>query len=154
MFCVIDCKHLHMRIFVNNSNILTTLNLYNIHQSSIRKSAFEIMNAQSYTINCLIWHFRIYACMHANCYIMWIHYSKQRNWFRNQTLCECLQRTEINIYWIYTYFELYHRKIFRSLNSSNLMNMLVIYHDFLPTPRRGSHVKSGKTHTQSSRYTP
>ena len=30
----------------------------------------------------------------------------------------------------------------------------LIYHDFLPTPRRGSHVKSGKTHTQSSRYTP
>ena len=29
-----------------------------------------------------------------------------------------------------------------------------IYHDFLPTPRMGSHVKSGKTHTQSSRYTP
>ena len=23
-----------------------------------------------------------------------------------------------------------------------------------PTPRRGSHVKSGKTHTQSSKYTP
>ena len=24
---------------------------------------------------------------------------------------------------------------------------LYIYHDFLPTPRRGSHVKSDKTHT-------
>ena len=33
-------------------------------------------------------------------------------------------------------------------------NNIIIYHDFLPTPRRGSHVKSGKTHTQSSRYTP
>ena len=33
-------------------------------------------------------------------------------------------------------------------------NNNIIYHDFLPTPRRGSHVKSGKTHTQSSRYTP
>ena len=33
-------------------------------------------------------------------------------------------------------------------------NIIIIYHDFLPTPRRGSHVKSGKTHTQSSRYTP
>ena len=32
--------------------------------------------------------------------------------------------------------------------------IIIIYHDFLPTPRRGSHVKSGKTHTQSSRYTP
>ena len=28
---------------------------------------------------------------------------------------------------------------------------LIIYHDFLPTPRRGSHVKSDKTNTQSSR---
>ena len=32
--------------------------------------------------------------------------------------------------------------------------IIIIYHDFLPTPRRGSHVKSGKTHTQSARYTP
>ena len=32
--------------------------------------------------------------------------------------------------------------------------IIIIYHDFLPTPRKGSHVKSGKTHTQSSRYTP
>ena len=32
--------------------------------------------------------------------------------------------------------------------------IIIIYHDFLPTPRRGSHVKSGKTHTQSSSYTP
>ena len=31
--------------------------------------------------------------------------------------------------------------------------IIIIYHDFLPTPRRGSHVKSDKTHTQSSRYT-
>ena len=35
-----------------------------------------------------------------------------------------------------------------------IMIIIIIYHDFLPTPRRGSHVKSGKTHTQSSRYTP
>ena len=35
-----------------------------------------------------------------------------------------------------------------------LIIVIIIYHDFLPTPRRGSHVKSGKTHTQSSRYTP
>ena len=29
-----------------------------------------------------------------------------------------------------------------------IMNIIIIiYHDFLPTPRRGSHVKSGKTHT-------
>ena len=32
--------------------------------------------------------------------------------------------------------------------------IIIIYHDFLSTPRRGSHVKSGKTHTQSSTYTP
>ena len=37
---------------------------------------------------------------------------------------------------------------------SDLPLIIIIYHDFLPTPRRGSHVKSGKTHTQSSRYTP
>ena len=24
--------------------------------------------------------------------------------------------------------------------------IIIIYHDFLPTPRRGSHVKSDKTH--------
>ena len=35
-----------------------------------------------------------------------------------------------------------------------LMSIIIIYHDFLPTPRRGSHVKSDKTHTQSSRYPP
>ena len=65
MFCVIHCKHLYMRVFVNNLNILKTLYLYNIHQSLIIKlvSLFQIMDAQSYTINCLIWHFRIYACM-------------------------------------------------------------------------------------------
>ena len=32
--------------------------------------------------------------------------------------------------------------------------IIIIDHDFLPTPRRGSFVKSDKTHTQSSRYTP
>ena len=34
-------------------------------------------------------------------------------------------------------------------------SIIIIYHDFLPRPRRGSHVKSDKTHTdtQSSRYT-
>ena len=138
MFCVIHCKHLHMRIFANNSNILTTLNLYNIHQSSIRKSAsaFEIMNAQSYTINCLIWHFRIYACMQIVTLCGFIT-PKNETDFVIQLCCiqykqravhifklhantrtyKCLQWTEINIYLIYTYFELYHRKLFCSLNS-------------------------------------
>ena len=27
-------------------------------------------------------------------------------------------------------------------------NCKYIYHDFLPTPRRGSHIKSDKTHSQ------
>ena len=40
--------------------------------------------------------------------------------------------------------------IFRLL----ILIIIIIYHDFLPTPRRVSHVKSDKTHTQSSRYTP
>ena len=34
------------------------------------------------------------------------------------------------------------------------IEIIIIYHDFLPTPRRDSNVKSDKTHTQSSRYTP
>ena len=38
--------------------------------------------------------------------------------------------------------------------STQTNNNKIICHDFLPTPRRGSQVKSGKTHTQSSRYTP
>ena len=33
-----------------------------------------------------------------------------------------------------------------SLPNQNTI-IIIIYHDFLPTPRRGSHVKSGKTHT-------
>ena len=44
-------------------------------------------------------------------------------------------------------------KIIKNLDI-NIVIIIIIYHDFLPTPRRGSHVKSGKTHTQSSRYTP
>ena len=35
-----------------------------------------------------------------------------------------------------------------------IKSFVIIYHDFLSTPRRGSHVKSDNTHTQSSRYTP
>ena len=47
-------------------------------------------------------------------------------------------------------------KIFLSVNLCFHFDFLckIIYYDFLSTPRRGSHVKSGKTHTQSSRYTP
>ena len=48
------------------------------------------------------------------------------------------------------------KKILTPQNEVILRNeiVIIIYHDFIPTPRRGSHVKSGKTHTQSSRYTP
>ena len=45
-------------------------------------------------------------------------------------------------------------EIFTSPLNELRTKLIIIYHDFLPTPRRGSHVKSGKTHTQSSRYTP
>ena len=46
-------------------------------------------------------------------------------------------------------------KVIGSYNYDRIIIIIIIiYHDFLPTPRRGSHVKSGKTHTQSSRYTP
>ena len=38
-------------------------------------------------------------------------------------------------------------------NACRKIQHIIIYHNFLPTPRRGSHVKSDKTHTQSSRYT-
>ena len=37
---------------------------------------------------------------------------------------------------------------------SIIIIIIIIYHDFLPTPRRGSHVKSGKTHTHSHQDTP
>ena len=36
----------------------------------------------------------------------------------------------------------------------NLSVIIIIYNDLLLTPRRGSLVKSDKTHTQPSRYTP
>ena len=39
-------------------------------------------------------------------------------------------------------------------NYSFFIIVIIIYLDFLLTPRRGSHVKSDKTHTESSRYTP
>ena len=40
------------------------------------------------------------------------------------------------------------------LNVIIITIIIIMYHDFLPPPRRGSHVKSDKTHTESSRYTP
>ena len=40
-----------------------------------------------------------------------------------------------------------------ALPTSFFVHYNIIYHDFLPSPRMGSHVKSDKTHTQSSRYT-
>ena len=40
-----------------------------------------------------------------------------------------------------------------ALHSGLQIIIIILYNDFLPTPRRGRHVKSYKTHTQSSRYT-
>ena len=39
-------------------------------------------------------------------------------------------------------------------NNKIIIIIIIIYHDFLPTPRRGSHVKSCKTHTHSHQNTP
>ena len=47
-----------------------------------------------------------------------------------------------------------HKRRHNISQTNTILNLIIIYHDFLPTPRRGSQVKSGKTHTQSSRYTP
>ena len=33
--------------------------------------------------------------------------------------------------------------------NQNIINNKIIYHDFLPTPRKGSHAKSDKTHAHS-----
>ena len=49
---------------------------------------------------------------------------------------------------------IYHDFLPTPRRGSHVIIIIIIYHDFLPTPRRGSHVKSGKTHTQSSIYTP
>ena len=35
------------------------------------------------------------------------------------------------------------------LRDSQYFATIIIYHDFLPTPRRGSHVKSDNTHTHT-----
>ena len=57
-------------------------------------------------------------------------------------------------------FQVLHSNIDEEIKSSLLNHIhsdntrIIIYHDFLPTPRRGSHVKSGKTDTQTSSYTP
>ena len=51
-------------------------------------------------------------------------------------------------------YEFLNQINFSKHSLASLVDVLIIYHDFLPTPRRGSHVKSDKTHTQSSRYTP
>ena len=45
----------------------------------------------------------------------------------------------------------YLNRVKNTLDQKSKIIIIIIYHDFLPTPRRGSHVKSGKTHTQSSR---
>ena len=49
---------------------------------------------------------------------------------------------------------LYLNQILHHFDLKKKNPIIIIYQDFLPIPRRGSHVKPGKTHTQSSRYTP
>ena len=61
------------------------------------------------------------------------------------------QSKPISLYFKIKKFKIQKSKICKLLL---FIIIIIIYHDFLPTPRRGSHVKSGKTHTQSSRYTP
>ena len=52
----------------------------------------------------------------------------------------------------------YLRSLVRAVLSYSTIVIIIIiiksYHDFLPTPSRGSQVKSDKAHTQSSRCTP
>ena len=43
---------------------------------------------------------------------------------------------------------------YKVIGPYNYDRIIIICHDFLPTPRRGSHVKSGKTHTDSNQDTP
>ena len=38
-------------------------------------------------------------------------------------------------------------------NASEHLGVIIIYHEFLPPPRIGSHVKSDNTKTQSPRHT-
>ena len=74
-------------------------------------------------------------------------------------ICACINRLDMtnSPCWrenlmLLNYYLKYNSNRYNQINNNN-----IIYHDFLPTPRRGSHVKSGKnthTHTQSSRYTP
>ena len=42
---------------------------------------------------------------------------------------------------------------YKVIGPYNYDRIIIIHHDFLRTPRRGNHVKSDKTQTQSSRYT-
>ena len=59
-----------------------------------------------------------------------------------------LQHAKLSIFIINVYHppDCPTEKIISPLNVLRI-KLLIIYHDFLPTPRRGSHVKSDKTHT-------
>ena len=58
----------------------------------------------------------------------------------------------------YNDYDIYYNNVYDNDCDNNCDNdrdnAKIIYDDFLPTPRRSSHVKSHKTHIQSSRYTP
>ena len=57
--------------------------------------------------------------------------------------CHCLTGYQIPSSKLIVFYSIYY-----------VIIIIIMYHDFLPTPRRGCHVKSGKTQPQSSRYTP
>ena len=82
-------------------------------------------------------YFVIYMTVHADLfYILWFIWLFMPTYFIFCDLYDCSCRPVLYLLLI-------------CCNS-----VIIIYHDFLPTPRMGSHVKSDKTHTQSSRYTP
>ena len=56
----------------------------------------------------------------------------------------------INLNIVYTNQPVLSLKVLVFIEKNSVIIIIIIiilYHDFLPTPRRGSHVKSGKTHT-------
>ena len=62
--------------------------------------------------------------------------------------------SHLSMFFSTSHYLLFYRIVIFIIMTIILIIIIIIYRDFLPTPRRGSHVKSGKTHTQSSRYTP
>ena len=72
---------------------------------------------------------------------------RMSNFLHTACICICMY-----IY-IYIYIYMYNISICKMESSrqpGTLTRYIIIYHAFLPTPRRGSHVKSDKTHTPRS----